>query len=256
MISHTRFLKLMMMVTCKLWAQLANQLFMISATVAHALKMNTTYAIPRRTISPGLWKTYIHHLPTLRSGQATKHYFRQPDHGYTPIPEESDITLEGYFQSETYFNGHKKEIAEILGFRHEPAEYVSCHVRRGDYLKYSDRFPVLPIEYYMDAIAFSRDKGFRKFKIFSDDIIWCKKSFVQFPDMTLEFSTGKSAINDMYDMYNASAFIIANSSFSLYPALLRQDNPIVVAPAEWRWFGPNGQDMASKDRMPERFIKM
>lgn len=244
------------MVTCKLWAQLANQLFMISATVCHALKMNTSFSVPSKTINPRLWPTYIHHLPKAIPGRTTKHYFRQPDHSFTPIPDESDITLEGYFQSEKYWNGYKKDVAEVLGFRYQPADYVAVHVRRGDYLQFPDRFPVLPIEYYMDSIAYMRDKGYKKFRLFSDDIQWCRKSFVQFPDMTLEFSTGKSAIDDIKDMYNASAYIIANSSFSLFPALLRQDKTEVVAPAEWRWFGPAGQEMASKDRIPERFIKM
>lgn len=241
------------MVTCKLWAQTANQLFMISATVAHALKMNTNYAIPRRTISPGLWKTYIHHLPTLMPGQATKHYFRQPDHSYTPIPDESDITLEGYFQSERYWHDYKKELAKILSIEYTPEEYISIHVRRGDYLKFPDRFPVLPVEYYHKAIDHFLNKGYGIFRVFSDDIPWCKKTFSGYD---FSYSENKSPLTDIDELFNSQGFIISNSTFALYPALLRQDSPEVVAPAEWRWFGPQGQEMNSKDRMPERFIKM
>lgn len=247
------------MVTCKLWAQTANQLFMISATVAHALKMNTGYFIPGRTINPRLWRTYIHHLPLLQPGITTKHYFRQPGHGYTPIPDEWDITLEGYFQSESYFNGYKKELAEILGFRHEPADYVSCHVRRGDYLQYPDRFPLLPLEYYENALQHFIGKGYKYFKFFSDDIAWCKEYF---PKMLKDecvqysFSENKDPLKDIKEIHNSAAFIICNSTFGLYAALLREDNPEVVAPLEWRWFGSEGQEMNSKDRMPERFIKL
>jgi hypothetical protein len=60
----------------------------------------------------------------------------------------------------------------------------------------------------------------------------------------------------MKDIYNAKAAIIANSTFSLYPALLRADNPVVIAPAEHRWFGIQAQNLNSPDRMPERFIKL
>lgn len=255
------------MVTCKLWAQLANQLFMISATVCHALKMNTSFSIPARTINHRLWSTYIHHLPKAIPGRTTKHYFRQPDHSYTPIPDEDDITIEGYFQAEAYWHGYKENLADILGFKYQPTDYVAVHVRRGDYLQFPDRFPVLDLSYYiqaMEVIAGYND-DYCNFKIFSDDINWCKQSinytmginkmaFNSF--LNISYSENRDPLSDMKEMFNASAFVIANSTFGLFPSLLRNDNPIVIAPAEHRWFGPNGQDMASKDRVPERFIKL
>lgn len=243
------------MVTCKLWAQLANQLFMISATVCHALKMNTSFSIPVHTINPRLWKTYIHHLPKPIFGGATRHYFRQPGHGFTPIPNKNDITLEGYFQSELYWHNYKNELADILQFSLTPDTFIAVHHRRGDYLKYPDRFPVLDMDYYDQAIEFFSRAGYHRFKVFSDDIPWCKEHYSK-SAFTFEYSGIKDPLLDMKHMYNASGFIIANSTFGLFPALLRSDNPIVVAPKEERWFGPNGQDMVSKDRMPERFIKI
>jgi hypothetical protein len=245
------------MVTCKLWAGTANQLFMISATICHALRMNTGYAIPRKTINPKLWRTYIHHLPEVRPGYSTKNYFRQPDHSFTAIPNERDITLEGYFQSEQYWYEYKEELANILGFKYEPSDYVAVHMRRGDYLLYPDRFPVLPSSYYQTAIDHLRDKEYDTFRVFSDDIPWCKSFFgddLIGPD--IQYSIGNDSIQDIKDMFCAKAFVIANSSFSLFPALLRTDNPLVIAPAEYRWFGPKGQDMNSLDRMPGRFIKI
>jgi hypothetical protein len=228
---------------------------MISATVAHALKMNTTYAIPRRTISPGLWKTYIHHLPALPPGRATKNYFRQPDHSFTPIPDEDDITLEGYFQSEKYWHGYKENLADILKFNHEPDTFIAIHHRRGDYLKYPERFPVLEMNYYENAIRSFLHAGYSRFKVFSDDIPWCKNEYSKM-GWAFEYSDIKDPLMDIKHMYNAAGYILANSTFGLFPALLREDNPVVVAPAEHRWFGPEGQDMNSKDRLPARFIKM
>lgn len=245
------------MVTCKLWAGTANQLFMISATICHALRMNTNYAIPRKTINPRIWRTYVNHLPEVRPGYSTKSYFRQPGHSFTPIPDEQDITLEGYFQSEKYWYEFKEQLAGLLGFQYKPAEYVAVHVRRGDYLLYPDRFPVLPTVYYQTAIDYMSDKGYDIFRIFSDDIPWCKKFFgdgLIGPD--IEYSIGQDPMQDIKDMFNAKAYILANSTFSLFPALLRSDNPLVIAPAEHRWFGPKGQDMNSLDRLPERFIKL
>lgn len=246
------------MITAITCGRLGNFLFQFAATFCHAKKNGFEYCMPKRSANERLWPT-----PKIRniaycSPQPGVH-FTQPSHAYHPIPDNDNLILEGFWQSEKYWHGLKTEIAAVLEFEHNLADYVAVHVRRGDYLKFSDRFPILPMEYYKKAIWHFEELGYKKFKFYSDDIKYCKSVFLyeySSHDLEFDFSTGKSAIDDMRDMYNASAFIIANSSFSLFPALLRSDNPIVVAPAEHRWFGPAGQEMNSKDRMPERFIKI
>lgn len=255
------------MIQPKLFAQLGNQCFMIAASVAHALKMGTTYSIPKKTISPQIWRTYFSHLPETKS--ATLHYYKEKRHCYDPLPEVDSLTIEGYFQSECYWHGYKDQIAEALGFVHKPEPYVAVHIRRGDYLKYPDQFPVMPIEYYKMAMEFMGsvgDHGYHKFRIYSDDIKWCKDVFdpkskllnyMAFnAPLHIEYSENKDPLTDMKDMYNAAALIIGNSTFSLFPALLRPDNPMVIAPAEDRWFGPKAKHLETYDLMPKRFIKM
>lgn len=255
------------MITCKLFAGLGNQLFMISASVAHALKMGTTYSIPKKTISPQIWRTYFSHLPETKS--ATLHYYKEKRHCYDPLPDVDSLTIEGYFQSEKYWHGYKEQIADALGFVYKPEPYVAVHVRRGDYLKYPDQFPVMPVEYYKFAMEFMggiTDPGYHRFRIYSDDIEWCKQVF--HPDkkllnymafnapLDIEISLLKDPLTAMRDMYNAEAFIVGNSTFSLFPALLRHGNPTVIAPEEnhWPWCGLNGSE--AFDLMPERFIKI
>ena len=215
--------------------------------------MGTTYSIPKKTISPQIWRTYFTHLPETKS--ATLHYYKEKRHCYDPLPEVDSLTIEGYFQSEKYWHGYKEQIAEVLGFDYKPEPYVAVHVRRGDYLKYPDQFPVMPVDYYIESLKVALSKGYGVFKIYSDDISWCKENF-DGPLMNISFSENKDALADMRDMYNAAAFIIGNSTFSLFPALLRADNPTVIAPAEnhWPWCGKNGSE--AFDLMPERFIKM
>jgi hypothetical protein len=244
------------MIQPKLWAQTGNQAFMCSAAIAHALKMNTTYSIPKKTISPGLWRTYFSHLPETKS--ATLHYYKEKRHCYDPLPEVDSLTIEGYWQSEKYWHGYKEQIAEALGIVFTPREYVSIHVRRGDYLLYPDQFPVMPMEYYYDAIEHFRSKGFIKFRVYSDDIPFCKTQIntVYIKGIEVAYSNIRDPLTDMKDMYNAAGFIIANSSFSLFPALLRPDNPMVIAPAENRWYGSKAKHLETCDLMPERFIKI
>jgi glycosyl transferase family 11 len=251
------------MIQPKLWAGMGNQLFMISAAISHALKMGTTYSIPKKTISPQIWRTYFSHLPEIKS--ATIHYYKEKRHCYDPLPEVDSLTIEGYFQSERYFADYKVQIAEALGFVHKPEPYVAVHIRRGDYLKYPDQFPVMPIEYYKSAIHYVVSMtGIGCFRIYSDDISWCKQNITpkildhtQYDDIPrYEYSENKDPLTDMKDMYNASAFIIGNSTFSLFPALLRSDNPVVIAPGEDRWYGPKAKHLETCDLMPERFIKI
>lgn len=214
--------------------------------------------MPKKSANERLWPTPRFKNIKYCGPQPGKHFI-QPSHAYHPIPDEDNLILEGYWQSEKYWHEFKKELAEVLEFEHKPADYVAVHVRRGDYLQFPEQFPVLPMEYYKIAIWHFEELGYKKFKIYSDDIKYCKSVFFyeySSHDLEFEFSTGKSAIEDMRDMYNGAGFIIANSSFSLFPALLRADNPIVIAPAEHRWFGPKNKHLDSKDRMPERFIKI
>lgn len=243
------------MIQPKLWAQLGNQCFMISAAIAHALKMNTTYSIPKKTISPATWRTYFAHMPEIKS--STKHYYKEQRHCYDPLPDVDSLTIEGYFQSEKYWHGYNKVIAAVLEFNLVPADYIAIHIRRGDYLKYPDQFPIMPLEYYQKGIDHFAELGESRFKIYSDDTEWCKKYFKpEWWGAYVEYSTLKDPLTDMKDMYNASGFILANSTFSLFPALIRPDNPIVIAPVDDRWFGTAAKHIETCDLMPERFIKM
>jgi hypothetical protein len=243
------------MVSCRLFARLANQCYMIACAIAHAKKMGTNYAVPRTTTSPRIWRTYFDHLPIARS--ATKHFYKEPRHCYDPLPLVDDLTIEGYFQSEKYFIDAKKEVSEALGFEVKPHGNIAVHIRRGDYLLYPTQFPVLPMEYYIEAIGLMASRGYNHFKIYSDDIPWCKQNFnrPEFNGLIITYSTVKDPLQDMKDMYSAQGFIVANSTYSLFAATLRSDGPIVIAPKESRWYGP-AVKMETCDLMPERFIKI
>jgi hypothetical protein len=243
------------MISSRTCGRLGNFLFQFSAVYGHAKKHGFDWCMPSKSMQERLWPT-----PKFKNikycGPQPGKLFQEKSPAYQEIPAEDNLILEGYWQSEKYFEHCKDEIADILEFERKETDYVAVHVRRGDYLQFPTQFPVLPIEYYAQAIFFLRDKGYGYFKVYSDDIRWCMRAFDNhLSGVQFTYSSGKSAIDDMRDMYNASAFIIANSSFSLFPALLRSDNPVVIAPAEHRWFGPAAKHNNSPDRMPERFIK-
>lgn len=166
-----------------------------------------------------------------------------------PFKEEwrnKDILISGYRQSWKYFNHCNDEILKIFG---EPylirpmQEFVSCHVRRGDYLTKPTKHPVLPEEYYKKAIYQFYPLGRQsKFLICSDDINWCKshfndKNYSSNIEFIFSMATDLEK-RDLYGMAHCHSNIIANSSFSWWSQFLNQ-NPEkkVIAPSKDKWFG-------------------
>lgn len=245
------------MVTCKLWAGLGNQMFMIAAVIGHARKHNQDYFIPRQTIAAHIWPTYFPQFPT---GKVKPHFFRykEPEHHYTEIPHHANIELEGYFQSEKYFSHCRQEIIDAFQIPYKPLEgFVSLHVRRGDYLQYPDKHPVITYEYISTAVKYFIDKGYNSFVVCSDDIPWCRNNLEPLKLFGAEFSF--SANNDHFaDLALMSCCehnIIANSSFSWWSAWLNQNpDKIVITPQTW--FGIGNNHLSTVDLIPETWLKM
>lgn len=244
------------MIVPKLWARLGNQCFMIAAAIAHAKKMQTNWCCPTHTLAPSVWPIYFNDVP--KTSIVPRQHYKEKRHCFDPIPEHSDLQIEGYFQSEKYFADAKPEVQMALNFFVQPDDIVAVHVRRGDYLEYPDHHPVLTEQYYDQAIMEMITKGFSRFAIYSDDIDYCKTIFNvdYYNGLDIGYSYQKNPLHAMRDMYNAAAFIISNSTFSLFPAILRADNPVVIAPAEHRWYGPKNLHLQTHDLMPDRFIKI
>jgi hypothetical protein len=246
------------MIIPKLYGRLGNQCFQIAAAIAHAKTVGTNYRVPYRTADPNVWPTYFNSLPIAR-GAATVHTYTEKRHCYDPIPLYKDLLIDGYFQSEKYFEHAKREVQKELNLSRpgDGHNFVALHVRRGDYLQYPDQFPVLPVEYYQAAVDYCIENAWDRFKIYSDDIQWCRQNLkLEWWGSYVDYSNCTNPITDFRDMYSAGAFIISNSTFSLFPALLRYDNPLVVAPAEHRWYGPLNSHLETCDLMPKRFVKL
>lgn len=242
------------MITCHLMGGLGNQLFQVAATLATAQDKGKKPIFPPKTNQSCSRKisyndTYFHKL------ERTNHplnypMFKENGFDYKPINIKNDTKLFGYFQSEKYFNHHRKYILDTLTLPEKLKETldnkytnivnkdntVSIHVRRGDYLNLQEFHYVQTLDYYVNAIKRFDDNSM--FVIFSDDINWCKnislfnnlknKQFVQDVDY-----------NELYIMSKCKHNIIANSSFSWWGAYMNNNpNKIIISPQ--KWFGPKG----------------
>ncbi len=110
------------------------------------------------------------------------------------------------------------------------------HVRLGDYLLEPD-FGVPAPQYYFEAICRIRDlNDFTDIWVFSNDLEEAKKhlSFLNFSYVTWVPEIGNSASETLELMREGSAFVIANSTFSWWGALLsKTEGAQVIAPKPW-----------------------
>jgi len=228
-----------------------NLMFQCAAAIGHAKKHGLTWGVPIDTgevphfhkmfpglpIADGSFHTYQEH-PNYQCKIHHMHY-DQCHFNYHEIPRHDyPIKLLGFYQSWKYFENAQEEVKQAFKLDFIPGyeDYVSIHVRRGDYVKHANSFPPVTVEYINEAIM--KFPWATKLMVFSDDIEWCKKSISHLQDM--EFSEGRNEFEDLSLMASCGHHIIANSTFSWWGAWLGH-NPerIVISPSCERgnWFG-------------------
>ena len=172
--------------------------------------------------------------------------------------------ISGYYQSYKYSHKYIQEIKNELFYNIASTYYLmenkyyqikndkpTCliHVRRGDYLMYSNVHPTCSDSYYQEAIKLIPDC---KYLVCSDDI--------QFVQNWHVIQNVDHEIIDLIDpeelllfMTFCDNFIIANSTLSLVAYLLRNNkNAKIVGPKNW--FGPAGYKYKIEDIVPSETI--
>lgn len=169
--------------------------------------------------------------------------------------------LEGYWQNENYFLSIKDALRKELVYAGQLTEIqqeiiremlqensVAIHVRRGDYLsaKNKETYMCLPFSYYQKAISYLEERIENlHYYVFSDDIPWCKENFTEYKNLTyIDESISNSAAVDFELMRNCKHFIIANSTFSWWPAwLAANEEKKVIAPSQWFFDEKDNRDV-------------
>lgn len=219
---------------------MGNQLFQVAAVLSTAKRDNLTPYFP--TSWP--WGAKLTGIGAMcKNSQMHNIYtYNEPKFSYTEIPTlQGEVNLHGYFQSEKYFSDNKDYVVDTIesGFigynrlkiseiKNIMSEYCFVHVRRGDYLNLQHVYRSLSLEYYKNAIALMKERGFKRFAVLSDDINWCRQHFV---GSEYTFFHGDQA-DDLSIMVGCSGAIIANSSFSWWGSYLGNKS-ITIAPKEW-----------------------
>ena len=257
------------MITCEMMGRLCNQMFI--AATAHSLAIDNEDEVQFPYVISGITptdketilhrKTIFRNLNYSKDLSFVKQMWVEPsDQSYGKIEYKPGTILRGYFQSEKYFAHNRQQILDLFRIQEQALnflnqkyseiinnkKYVSVHVRRGDYLKYTDFHAIMGKEYYDEAM--SRFPKGTKFVFFSDDIEWCKETFgLSRRNIYVE---NQEDVLDLYLMSKIHNNIIANSSFSWWGAWLSEleDKRVLTPPA---WFGPKNTHLTMKDLIPE-----
>lgn len=235
------------MITCKLQGGLGNELFQIAATIGTARKLGTDYVIPP-------WR-YSHCFSELNIGNVNLPEYKETSFEYSPI-EQDNICLNGYFQSEKYFDESlrrilkpKKRITYLRG------NNCAIHVRMGDYLSLTDYHYNLSLDYYRQAsLEIGKRVKIDKFIVFSDDIEWCQKQPLFRECLFVSEGTGDRSDDDVKDFFimaKCRNFIIANSSFSWWASWLSGSENII---APKNWFGEKKKHLNTQDLYTDKMI--
>lgn len=256
------------MITCELIGRTGNQAFIIAATISAAKINNIPYHIPAHTLNDKEWppifgwlenNSFNPNLPIIKV-QENRHCFDAIELK-EELKETHNFSVQGYRQSWKYMENCREDILKAFGFEHltNQAECTSIHVRRGDYLLYPKKHPVVTMEYLTKAMRISADEGVTHFALFSDDMPWIREHLNsnKFPDYTFEDYLGNSEIRDMKMMSQCKNNIISNSSFSWWGAWLNQnENKTVITPHEDNWFGIENKHLNVSDLLPEKWIRI
>lgn len=196
-------------------------------------------------------KTFSHGL---LSRYKPKRLVFEPHFHYWPgiLSVEDGSFLDGYWQSERYFDGVAKSLRELFRFKYDfdsvnlalsesifDENSVSLHVRRGDYFNNPNSRRIHAVDlsgYYKKAIEYvSRRVSDPVFYVFSDDHDWVLRN-VDLPKSSriVKHNIGPMSYVDMWLMSVCKNNIMANSSFSWWGAWLNESvNKIVTCPRQW-----------------------
>lgn len=285
-------------ITCNLMGGLGNQLFQICATISYGIDTNRTIIFPYSDFltvgmtRPTYWNNFLTSLMSFTTSNNTNKYnnhslssfprIQETGFAYTPLPNKPEcmeLMLSGYFQSYKYFESNKAEILSILDIEKQQdnirTEYpdlssesiiISMHFRIGDYQQLQHAHPLLPINYYDNAIRKITEQlnGSYPIKILyfcednDRDLVESKIQLLKERYHYITFVHVDSSIPDWKQMLIMSCChhnIIANSSFSWWGAYLNQ-HPGKMVYYPYKWFGPALAQHSTVDLTPNDWIRV
>jgi hypothetical protein len=246
---------------------LGNQLHQIASLIGFSEKYNCELILPEWN-----YAAYFENFPQ-QGFIDTDVLIEEPFYHYTPQFWDShreklktqNADILGWLQSEKYWQHCKEKVHQALSFKknflHETKskfaeafrkKTIAISIRRGDFVTNPNHF-LLPVEFYLGAlIKFFSDHTNYSIIIFSDDLHFCKTEIRALPH--IYFAAGLSAIEQLCLMSLCDHFIISNSTFSWWGAMLGEKKDSIIIRSPYYADGELKEKIDFKDYYPERWI--
>ena len=206
-------------------------------------------------------------------GRKRKGYFEEDKRYHPEIMTWDDIYLEGYWQTEKYFEAIADEVRKAYDTDRllrniedsrledwlkliDSNQSVSVHVRRGDYLLPENQAlfgGICTDTYYKEAMSrMMRERPDCRFYLFTNDKQWARAQIAEYKKAEPSDTDAKTYDVNLYDNIEVVDFgerndyaefvlmsrckhnILANSSFSWWASYLnRNADKIVLVPDRW-----------------------
>lgn len=177
-------------------------------------------------------------------------YWAESPYSFIEVPLPGVKYYCGLWQNSRYAEAVREQLFKDFVFKLPPtgaykdyedallnnSDTVAIHIRRGDYLspQYANWNIFQDYSYFFKSIEYlKKEYNAKTFFIFSDDMKFCKETFIGKEYVFVDANTGSNSYLDMYLMTLASHNIISNSSFSWWAAFLKKQDGVVIAPKYW-----------------------
>lgn len=239
--------------------RLGNQMFQIASTVGLAKKHNLMPTFPVWSYAPYFKNKLPNNCPAEEVFRTIRerhfHYHEWELSEKTPY----SIDLDGYLQSEKYFDGVPFEWSDNFlsririkyAFMSELKETLCVQVRRGDFVGHKNYYQ-LPVTYFIKAISSFENWSDMTIVFITDDIHWCQLEFGCLHNAV--FPSG-SDIEHMCLGSLCDNFVLSNSTFAWWIARLAEERKAVRVVHPGHLFAGDFAANATKDYWPDRWVR-
>jgi hypothetical protein len=236
---------------------MGNQIFQLACIIAAGRRSNANIIFPTRISTLPIIKLFdlTHFEWKDISVDATFHEYDNYEH--IVIPQDGrNYDVRGYRQSYKYFDVIGKDIRDIFVPKNEildsirsliPNEYITIHIRKGDYMKFMHKIPLLrefrqcQLEYYKAGIRKLRETYPNcPLLVCTDSPQWIKPLLSELDSKAIlaPIPIGiEPKFSDFCTLYLSSGIVISNSTYSWWAAYLNPDK-IIICPSPW--WDPDG----------------
>lgn len=212
-----------------------NRLFQIAAAYAHALRHGLECRVPWRSEpqSSRLYELLGPHAAVCPDGGYSDPVtYNEPRFSYSPIPGKiRQGRLNGYFQSDKYFDDFSAEIRALYARLKAPRRVgeAGVHVRMGDYLAKSHQFRS-PDAGFLEKALERLSKHIRVLHVFSDNPLQALQLVRGLPagrrfELVLNEEDTLGALRSMSGMQE---LVMSCSSYSWWGAYLGEPEQVIV----------------------------